>query len=68
MSREEASPVVTVSEAAQILGLSADMVRLLDRQGKLQGVRLGNRYRVFIRAHVELLRVKRAARKARSRS
>lgn len=63
----EASPVVTVSEAAQILGLSADMVRLLDRQGKLTAVRLGNRYRVFVRSHVEQLRIARAARKAKAR-
>lgn len=63
----EISPVVTVSEAAQILGLSADMVRLLDKQGKLQAVRLGNRYRVFVRSHVEQLRIARAARKAKAR-
>lgn len=59
---------MTVSEAAQILGLSADMVRLLDREGKLTAVRLGNRYRVFVRSDVERLRVARASRKARRRS
>lgn len=63
----EASPVVTVSEAAQILGLSPDMVRLLDRQGKLTAVRLGNRYRVFVRSDVEKLRVARAVHKTQGR-
>jgi DNA-binding transcriptional MerR regulator len=54
-------PLITTGGAAKILGLGPAMVRLLDRQGKLPGVRTRDGLRLFLVEHVVALRAARAA-------
>jgi excisionase family DNA binding protein len=55
--------LITVGEAAKILCLSADGVRLLERQGKLPAaVKVGNGQRLFDRAVVKQLKRVRSTR------
>jgi excisionase family DNA binding protein len=52
---EDADPLLTASDAARILGLSRDMVRVLARSGRLPSTRTANGYHLFRRADVESL-------------
>lgn len=62
MPREEdANQLLTASDAARILGLSRDMVRILARSGRLPSTRTANGYHLFLRADVERLARQRAA-------
>jgi excisionase family DNA binding protein len=54
--------LLTVGDAAEILGLSADMVRVLHRNGLLQALRTPRGYRLFRRSDVERLARERAKR------
>jgi excisionase family DNA binding protein len=47
--------LLTVSDAAEILALSVDMVRILHRQGRLPALRTPRGYRLFRRSDVERL-------------
>jgi DNA-binding transcriptional MerR regulator len=68
MSDELAAvPILTSAGAAKVLGLSIDMLRILERQGKVCPLRTENGIRLFLRSHVEELAAERAARKARGR-
>jgi excisionase family DNA binding protein len=57
--------LMTVMEAARILGLSPDMVRLLHKGGRLAALRTTRGVRLFRRADVEHLAAER--RKERER-
>jgi len=57
--------LMTTGEAARVLGLSPDMVRLLERDGRLPAQRTTNGLRLFRRGDVEELAAARA-RTARS--
>ena len=52
--------LMTTGEAARALGLSADMVRLLERGGRLPAQRTTNGLRLFRREDVEKLAAERA--------
>jgi len=52
--------LMTSGEAARELGLSADMVRWLEREGRLPAQRTTNGFRLFRRGDVERLAAKRA--------
>ncbi|MEY4514007.1 MAG: MerR family regulatory protein [Pseudomonadota bacterium] len=54
--------LLTVGDAALILALSVDMVRVLHRQGHLPAFRTPRGYRLFRRSDVEKLARKRKAR------
>lgn len=55
-SRIDVPELLTVGDAAELLGLSADMVRVLHRQGELNEAFLTPRgVRLFRRADVERL-------------
>ena len=58
--------LLTVGDAATILSLSVDMVRVLHRQGKLPALRTPGGYRLFLRADVNRAARERA-RKLRTR-
>ncbi len=66
MAVRRRSPVdldlLSVGDAAAILGLSPDMVRVLHRQGRLPGFRTPRGLRLFLRADVEKLAREREAR------
>ena len=47
-------------DAARILGLSTDMVRVLVRKGQIVSIRAANGYNLFRRADVERLAAERA--------
>jgi len=47
--------LMTTGEAARVLGLSPDMVRLLERDGRLPAQRTTNGLRLFRRGDVEKL-------------
>lgn len=47
--------LMTTGEAARVLGLSADMVRWLERDGRLPAQRTTNGIRLFRRGDVERL-------------
>lgn len=47
--------LMTVADAAGILGLSVDMVRLLEKSGRLPALRTTGGIRLFRRADVERL-------------
>jgi excisionase family DNA binding protein len=53
---------LTTSDAARILGLSPDMVRHLERAGRLRAERTPGGWRFFARAEVERLRGERETR------
>jgi len=71
---EELNPrpddLMTTGEAARVLDLSADMVRYLERTGRLPAQRTTNGVRLFRRGDVEQLAARRAqqADKARDAS
>ena len=52
-----ANDLLTVSEAARLLGMSSDDVRYLERHGKLRATRIGNQRIFFLR---DIQRFKRA--------
>jgi excisionase family DNA binding protein len=52
--------LMTTGEAARVLGLSTDMVRLLERDGLVRAQRTTNGLRLFRRRDVEKLAAKRA--------
>lgn len=52
--------LMTTGEAARVLGLSPDMVRLLERNGRLPAQRTANGLRLFRRVDVEGLAAARA--------
>jgi excisionase family DNA binding protein len=59
--------LMTVADAAEILGLSVDMVRLLERSGRLPALRTTRGIRLFRRADVDRLAEERKrGRKGRS--
>jgi excisionase family DNA binding protein len=53
--------LLSVGDAAAILGLSPDMVRVLHRQGRLHAFRTPRGIRLFRRADVEKLALERKA-------
>jgi excisionase family DNA binding protein len=55
-----ANDLLTVSEAAQLLGMSSDNVRYLERHGKLHATRIGNQ-RIFFLRDVERFKLQREA-------
>jgi DNA-binding transcriptional MerR regulator len=68
MSDELATaPILTSAGAAKVLGLSIDMLRVLERQGKVHPLRTESNIRLFLRSHVEALAAERAARKQQGR-
>lgn len=52
--------LMTTEEAGRLLGLSPDMVRWLEREGRLPAQRTTNGLRLFRRAAVEELAAERA--------
>jgi excisionase family DNA binding protein len=52
--------LMTSGEAARLLALSADMVRWLEREGRLPAQRTTNGLRLFRRSDVEALKAERA--------
>jgi excisionase family DNA binding protein len=52
--------LLTVGDAAAILGLSPDMVRVLHRQGRLAALRTPRGNRLFDRKDVEQLAIERS--------
>ncbi len=54
-------PPITVSEAARILGLSADRVRQLERVGILPSLRTSAGWRLFDRSIIERIAAERAS-------
>jgi excisionase family DNA binding protein len=65
MSDQRAAQLLTPSEAARLLGISADSVRRLSNNGELPTVKTTGGFRVFKRADVERLAHQRAARVAK---
>jgi excisionase family DNA binding protein len=63
MHDQDADQILTASDAARILGISRDMVRVLARQGLLPATRAANGYHLFRRGDVEQLARERAARR-----
>ncbi|WP_224247442.1 helix-turn-helix domain-containing protein [Hyalangium gracile] len=61
---EDPEQLLTASDAARILGLSRDMVRILAHKGRLRALRAANGYHLFRRGDVEELARLRAAEKA----
>jgi excisionase family DNA binding protein len=59
-TRSTALDLLTVGDAAAILGLSPDMVRVLHRQGRLPALRTPGGYRLFKRRDVERLALERS--------
>ena len=57
--------LMTTGDAARLLGLSTDMVRLLEREGRLPAQRAINGFRLFRRGDVEKLVAERAHRRRR---
>jgi excisionase family DNA binding protein len=55
-----ANDLLTVTEAARILGTSSDSVRYYERQGRLNAMRIGT-HRVFFRQDVERFKREREA-------
>jgi excisionase family DNA binding protein len=53
----------TTSEAARVLGVSSDMVRIYERTGRLPAIRTAGGYRLFAQRDVERVAQQRAARK-----
>jgi len=58
----DADQLLTASDAARILGLSRDMVRILSQKGRLPAQRAANGYYLFRRGDVENLARERAER------
>jgi excisionase family DNA binding protein len=55
MPNTDVDQLLTASDAARILGLSKDTVRLLARRGRLPSTRTANGYHLFRRGDVERL-------------
>jgi excisionase family DNA binding protein len=55
MANAHPNDLMTVADAGKILGLSADMVRLLERSGRLCALRTTRGVRLFRRADVDRL-------------
>jgi DNA-binding transcriptional MerR regulator len=60
MLDHDADQILTASDAARILGISRDMVRVLARRGILRSRRAANGYHLFRRGDVEQLARERA--------
>jgi excisionase family DNA binding protein len=60
MGEPHADDLMTTGEAARVLGVSADMVRWLEREGRLPAQRTTNGVRLFRRGDVEKLAAERA--------
>jgi DNA-binding transcriptional MerR regulator len=56
--------LLTAIDAARILGLSTDMVRVLTQKGRLPSLRAANGYHLFRRGDVERLAEVRARERA----
>ena len=63
MKREYQQDLILVTEAARIVNVSSDTIRVWERTGQLPAIR-ASRVRIFLRADVERLARERAARKA----
>jgi len=63
----DADQLLTASDAARILGLSRDMVRILSQKGRLPAQRTANGYYLFRRGDVENLARVRAEQGASAR-
>lgn len=61
---EQQEQILTVSDAARILGLSRDMVRVLTQKGQLAARRAANGYHLYRRGDVEQLARDRAAQRS----
>jgi excisionase family DNA binding protein len=68
VSSEASADVVLTSEAARIIGVSAQSVRQYERSGRLPAVRTGTGVRLFKRADCEQLRQARENARRESRS
>ena len=60
MNDDDQDQLLTASDAARILGLSRDMVRILSHKGVLRSQRAANGYHLFRRRDVEELARERA--------
>jgi len=60
-----ADQLLTAIDAARILGLSTDMVRVLAREERLPSMRAANGYHLFFRGDVERLAAERARERTR---
>jgi DNA-binding transcriptional MerR regulator len=60
MTSDDPDQLLTASDAARILGLSRDMVRILGQKGILPSLRAANGYHLFRRRDVEDLARQRA--------
>jgi DNA-binding transcriptional MerR regulator len=67
MSRPSPDDLLTSSAAGRILGLSPDMVRILNDKGVLPALRTVNGYRLFRREDVVKLKAARDHRPRRGR-
>jgi DNA-binding transcriptional MerR regulator len=65
---DERDQLLTASDAARILGLSRDMVRILSQKGILPSQRTANGYHLFRRGDVEKLARERAEKRVAGRS
>jgi excisionase family DNA binding protein len=61
MSHEPTNPTLLTSEVARILDVSAETVRLWERQGRLRAAKTSGGVRLFDRRDVEQLARERAA-------
>lgn len=59
------SDILTVRDAAKLLGISDQMVRLHERQGRLRAVRTVGGWRLFLRGDVQRFASELAARSGR---
>ncbi|MCP3167832.1 helix-turn-helix domain-containing protein [Myxococcus qinghaiensis] len=67
-ARPDPNQLMTPSEAARILGLSPDMVRVLHRRGQLAAECTETGRRLFRRADVEALAAERAKNEKKGKS
>jgi excisionase family DNA binding protein len=59
------SPLLTISEAAEQLGVSVERVRQIERAGQIQALRTSHGMRLFLADEVRELRARREQAKAR---
>ncbi len=67
MPDQSPDDLMTVADAGKILGVSADMVRLLERNGQLRALRTTRGVRLFRRDDVERLAAERERKDPRPR-
>jgi DNA-binding transcriptional MerR regulator len=67
MATSTPDDLLTSSAAGRILGLSPDMVRILNDKGLLPALKTVNGYRLFRREDVERLKAERQVREDRRR-